>query len=225
MDKVIRVAIADDHPLVRAGLRQVIADDPSLLVVGEAADGDDTVSLARATSPDVLLLDITMPGAPFPRLVRLLRGVFPQIRILVLTMHAEEQFAVRALREGAAGYLTKQQPPQDVIAAIKQVAAGGRYLTASVAERAAAALDARSQALPHELVSRREFDVLCMLGTGKSVKQIAAELGLSPKTVSTHRARLLNKMRLKTNADLIRYAVLHGLTASLLLVFAMSGAF
>jgi two-component system, NarL family, invasion response regulator UvrY len=213
MDRVIRVAIADDHPLVRTGLRQVIADDPALHVVGESADGDETISLVRSTNPDVLLLDITMPGSPFPRLLRLLRGVFPQVRILVVTMHAEEQFAVRAIKEGAAGYLTKQQPPQDVIAAIKQVAGGGRYLTSSVAERAAAALDARTAALPHEIVSRREYDVLCMIGSGKSVKQIAAELGLSPKTVSTHRARLLHKMRLKTNADLIRYTVLHGLTA------------
>lgn len=213
MDRVIRVAIADDHPLVRTGLRQVLADDPALTVVGEAADGDETITLVRSSSPDVLLLDITMPGSPFPRLLRLLRGVFPQVRILVVTMHAEEQFGVRAIKEGAAGYVTKQQPPQDVVTAIKQVAGGGHYLTSAVAERAAAALDARTVALPHEVVSRREYDVLCMIGAGKSVKQIAAELGLSPKTISTHRARLLHKMRLKTNADLIRYTVVHGLTA------------
>jgi DNA-binding NarL/FixJ family response regulator len=210
---VIRVAIADDHPLVRTGLRQVLADEPGIEVVGEAADGDETVSLVRATDPDVLLLDITMPGAPFPGLLRLLRGAFPRVQVLIVTMHGEDQFAIRALKEGAASYLTKQQPPQEVIHAIKQIAAGGRYLTAAVAERAAAALDGQAPRLPHERVSRREYEVLCMIGLGKSVKQIAIELGVSPKTVSTHRARLLRKMRLKTSAELIRYVLQYGLTA------------
>ena len=213
MSRPIRVAIADDHPLVRAGLRQVMAEDPSLQVVGEAADGDATVTLVRTTEPDVLLLDITMPGAPFPGLLRLLRNSFPPVQVLVVTMHAEEQFAVRALREGAAGYLTKSQPPGDVIAAVKQIAAGERYLTASMALRAAAALDSNAIALPHEHVSRREYEVLCMIGCGKTVKQIAEELGLSPKTISTHRARLLRKMHLRNSAELIRYAVQHGLSA------------
>jgi two-component system, NarL family, invasion response regulator UvrY len=210
---MIRVVIADDHPLVRAGLRQVLADDPEIEVVGEAADGDETVAVLRATEPDVVLLDITMPGAPFPGLLRLLRSAFPRVEVLIVTMHSEDQFAVRALKEGAAGYLTKQQPPQEVINAIKQIAGGGRYLTAAVAERAAAALDGNAPRLPHERVSRREYEVLCMIGLGKSVKQIATELGVSPKTVSTHRARLLRKMRLKTSAELIRYVLQYGLTA------------
>ena len=210
---MIRVVIADDHPLVRAGLRQVLADEPGIEVVGEAADGDETVAVLRTTEPDVVLLDITMPGAPFPGLLRLLRGAFPRVDVLIVTMHGEDQFAVRALKEGAAGYLTKQQPPQEVINAIKQIAGGGRYLTAAVAERAAAALDDNAPRLPHERVSRREYEVLCMIGLGKSVKQIATELGVSPKTVSTHRARLLRKMRLKTSAELIRYVLQYGLTA------------
>jgi DNA-binding NarL/FixJ family response regulator len=210
---MIRVVIADDHPLVRAGLRQVLADEPAIEVVGEAADGDETVAVLRATEPDVVLLDITMPGAPFPGLLRLLRSAFPRIEVLIVTMHGEDQFAVRALKEGAAGYLTKQQPPEEVISAIKQIAGGGRYLTAAVAERAAAALDGNAPRLPHERVSRREYEVLCMIGLGKSVKQIATELGVSPKTVSTHRARLLRKMHLKTSAELIRYVLQYGLTA------------
>jgi DNA-binding NarL/FixJ family response regulator len=210
---MIRVVIADDHPLVRAGLRQVLADEPEIEVVGEAADGDETVAVLRATEPDVVLLDITMPGAPFPGLLRLLRSAFPRVEVLIVTMHGEDQFAVRALKEGAAGYLTKQQPPQEVINAIKQIAGGGRYLTAAVAERAAAALDGNATRLPHERVSRREYEVLCMIGLGKSVKQIATELGVSPKTVSTHRARLLRKMHLKTSAELIRYVLQYGLTA------------
>ncbi|HTH66374.1 MAG TPA: response regulator transcription factor [Gemmatimonadales bacterium] len=210
---MIRVVIADDHPLVRAGLRQVLSDEPAIEVVGEAADGDETVAVLRATEPDVVLLDITMPGAPFPGLLRLLRSAFPRIEVLIVTMHGEDQFAVRALKEGAAGYLTKQQPPEEVISAIKQIAGGGRYLTAAVAERAAAALDGNAPRLPHERVSRREYEVLCMIGLGKSVKQIATELGVSPKTVSTHRARLLRKMHLKTSAELIRYVLQYGLTA------------
>lgn len=212
MSGAIRVAIADDFPLTRAGLRQVLAEDASLLVVGEAADGDETVTLVRATDPDVLLLDITMPGATFPGLLHLLRTAFPHVQVLVITMHAEQQFAERALQAGAAGYLTKGQPPGEVIAAIKSIAAGGRYLTSSLVLHPS---DGRANAtgLPHERVSRREYEVLCMIGCGKTVKQIADELGLSPKTISTHRTRLLRKMQLHTSAELIRYALQHGLTA------------
>ena len=210
---MIRVAIADDHPLVRNGLRQLLADDASVSVVGEAADGDETLALVRTALPDVLLLDITMPGAPFPALLRHLRGTYPDVHVLVLTMHAEDQFAVRALQEGAAGYLTKERPPGDIVDAIRQVASGARYLTPSLAERAAAVREARATVRPHEVLSAREYEVLCLIGSGKSVKQIADELRLSPKTISTHRARMLRKMRLKTSADLIRYAVQHGFTA------------
>ncbi len=207
MNRPIRVAIADDHPLVRAGIKQVIADDETLTVVGEAADGDGTVTMVRSTLPDVLVLDLSMPGAPFPGLLRVLRTAFPTLRVLVVTMHTEEQFAARALREGVAGYVTKDRPPDDIVAAVKQVAAGGRYITAALADGVA---DAE---LPHERASQREYEVLCMIGCGKTVKQIAIELGLSPKTVSTHRARLLRKMRLKSSAELIRYAVQHGLSS------------
>lgn len=207
MSLPIRVAIADDHPLVRAGIKQVIADDETLAVVGEAADGDATVAMVRSTLPDVLVLDLSMPGAPFPGLLRVLRTAFPTLRVLVVTMHTEEQFAARALREGVAGYVTKDRPPDDIVAAVKQVAAGGRYITAALADGAA---DAE---LPHERASQREYEVLCMIGCGKTVKQIAIELGLSPKTVSTHRARLLRKMRLQSSAELIRYAVQHGLSS------------
>jgi len=209
MSVPIRVAIADDHPLVRAGIKQVIADDETLTVVGEAADGDETVTMVRSTLPDVLVLDLSMPGAPFPGLLRVLRTAFPTLRVLVVTMHTEEQFAARALREGVAGYVTKDRPPDDIIAAVKQVAAGGRYITAALAD----SVEDASVELPHERASQREYEVLCMIGCGKTVKQIAIELGLSPKTVSTHRARLLRKMQLKSSAELIRYAVQHGLSA------------
>jgi len=212
---MIRVAIADDHPLIRAGLRQIIGDESSMQVIGEAADAEETVGLVRAMQPDVLLLDISMPGAPFPALLRYLTTSFPVLRVLVVTMHAEEQFALRALREGAAGYLTKDRPPQDIVAAIRQVARGERYLTATLGQKAAAALGGRSALQPHENLSPREYEVLCLLGMGKTVKQVAELLVLSSKTVSTHRARLLKRMGLKSTADLIRYVVQHHLASGL----------
>ena len=209
---MINVLIADDHPVFRAGLRQILADEPSIAVVGEAADGDEAIAKAAATAVDVVLLDITMPGAPFPNLLRCLKAQRPGLHVLVVSMHPEEQFALRALREGAAGYLTKERSPDELIDAIKQVVAGKKYITASLAERLAAGLHAGGASEPHEALSAREFQILCLLGSGKCVRDIARELSLSPKTVSTHRARILRKMRLQTNADLIRYALQHGLT-------------
>ncbi len=209
---MIRVAIADDHPLVRAGLRQVVHDEPSMQVVGEASDADETITLARAAQPDVLLLDISMPGAPFPSLLRHLTTSFPELRVLVITMHAEEQFALRALREGAAGYLTKDRPPAEIVTAIQQVVRGERYLTPTLGQKAAAALGGRTGLLPHETLSPREYEVLCLLGMGQTVKQVAEHLALSSKTISTHRSRLLKRMGLKNTADLIRYVIEHELT-------------
>jgi two-component system invasion response regulator UvrY len=209
---MIRVAIADDHPLVRAGLRQVVHDEPSMQVVGEASDADETIALASAVQPDVLLLDISMPGAPFPSLLRHLTTSFPELRVLVITMHAEEQFALRALREGAAGYLTKDRPPAEIVTAIQQVVRGERYLTPTLGQKAAAALGGRTGLLPHETLSPREYEVLCLLGMGQTVKQVAEHLALSSKTISTHRSRLLKRMGLKNTADLIRYVIEHELT-------------
>jgi DNA-binding NarL/FixJ family response regulator len=219
---MIRVAIADDHPLVRAGLRQIIGDDSSMQVIGESSDADETIGLVRMMQPDVLLLDISMPGAPFPTLLRYLTTSFPALRVLVVTMHAEEQFALRALREGAAGYVTKDRPPQEVVAAIKQVARGERYLTATLGQKAAAALGGRSALQPHEALSPREYEVLCLLGMGKTVKQVAEQLALSSKTISTHRARLLKRMGLKSTADLIRYVVQHNLASCLLVALLLA---
>jgi DNA-binding NarL/FixJ family response regulator len=205
---MIRVAIADDHPLVRAGLRQVVLDEPSMQVVGEAPDAEETIALVQAAQPDVLLLDISMPGAPFPSLLHHLTTLFPALRVLVITMHEEEQFALRALREGAAGYLTKDRPPEEIVTAIQQIVRGERYLTPTLGQKAAAALGGRTGLLPHETLSPREYEVLCLLGMGRTVKQ----LSLSSKTVSTHRSRLLKRMGLKSTADLIRYVVQHELT-------------
>lgn len=209
---MIRVLIADDHPVVRAGLWQILAEEPSISIVGEVADGDAVVAKVANTEVDVVLLDITMPGAPFPSLLKRLKVIRPKLQVLVLSMHPEGQFAVRALRDGAAGYLTKERSPEELVLAIKKVHRGGKYVTATLAEKLACALELGSAALPHEALSDREFQVLCLLGAGKTVTQTAAELSLSPKTVSTHRTRILHKMNLRTNADLIRYALQHGLT-------------
>lgn len=221
---MIRVVIADDHPLVRAGLRQTLAAEPAVGVVGEAMDGDETIAVVRATQPDLLLLDITMPGAPFPGLLRHLVRAFPNTRIIILTMHPEDQFALRAIREGAAGYVTKAQLPRDLLDAVRQVARGERYLTASVGQKAAAALGDQHALLPHERLSSREYEVLCLLGQGKTVHEVGGLLGLSPKTISTHRSRMLRKMGLASTTDLIRYVLQHGLIAIAGLALALAPA-
>lgn len=210
---MLRVVIADDHPLVRAGLRQMLSAESAIEVVGEAMDGDETIALVRQTQPDLLLLDITMPGAPFPTLLRHVTQVARDMKVLVVTMNAEDQFALRALQEGASGYVTKEQPARELLEAVRQVARGGKYLTPSVGLKAAAALGDRRALLPHERLSSREYEVLCLLGQGKTVHEAGGVLGLSPKTISTHRARLLRKMELSTTADLIRYVLRYALIA------------
>jgi two-component system, NarL family, invasion response regulator UvrY len=209
---VITVVIADDHPVVRAGLRQIVAAQPDMQLAGEAADGDEVLTVLAATSADVLLLDLTMPGAPFPALLKHVRARYPGLRVLVMSMHPEDQFAGRALREGAAGYLTKERTPQDLVEAIRKVTRGGTYVSPTLAEQLAASLDRGRPAVPHEALSDREYEVLRLIGAGRAVGEIAAQLTISPKTVSTYRARILQKLGLRTNAELIRYALEHQLT-------------
>jgi two-component system invasion response regulator UvrY len=208
---MIRLLIADDHPVVREGLRRIIEEQPGLIAAGEATTGDDVLEKIRALTIDVLLLDISMPGQGFLDVLRRLREEQPRVRVLVLSMHPEEQYAVRALKAGAAGYLTKDHSPEQLVEAIGKVMRGGRFVSASLAEKLARDLSANADRPIHELLSDREYQVLCLLGSGRSVKEVAARLGLSPKTASTYRARLLEKMRLSTNADLVRYAAQHGL--------------
>jgi two-component system, NarL family, invasion response regulator UvrY len=208
---MIRLLIADDHPVVREGLRRIVADDPGLQVVGEAVDGDGVLALISRQPTDVVLLDVSMPGPGFLQVLERLRAEHPGVKVLVLSVHPEEQYAVRALRAGAAGYLTKDHSPEQLIEAIRRVHRGGKYVSPTLAERLATDLAAGGPQAAHELLSHREYDVLCLLGSGRTVKEISAELDLSPKTVSTYRARLLEKMRLTGNADLVRYASRHGL--------------
>jgi DNA-binding NarL/FixJ family response regulator len=208
---VIRVLIVDDHPIVRAGLRRIAEEDPAIVVTGEASNGQDALDALRQTVADVVLLDVTMPGAPFTETLRRLREEHPTVRVLVLSAHPEDQWAVRALRGGASGYLTKDHSPNQLLDAIRRVHRGGRYVSASLAERLATQLGQDFVDAPHEQLSDREFDVLRSLGAGHTVKEVAERLGLSPKTVSTYRTRLMEKMRFATNADLVQYVAANGL--------------
>lgn len=210
---MIRLVIADDHPIVREGLHRIVAEHPDMTVVGEAADGDHLQELLREATADVLLLDISMPGLPFLELMQRLRTTYPHVRILVVSAHPEDQYALRSFRAGAAGYLTKNHTPSELAEAIRRVHQGTRYVTSTLAEALAFELDPEYDRPSHDRLSEREYQVLVSLGAGKSLKEIAAETSLSPKTVSTYRARILSKLDLTTTAELIRYAIEHGLTA------------
>ncbi|MCI0400301.1 MAG: response regulator transcription factor [Gammaproteobacteria bacterium] len=208
---MIRLLIADDHPIVREGLKRIVAECRDMRVVGEAVNGDEALTKSKSAGADVLLLDVSMPGPGFLDVMRLLRAESPGLRVLVLSVHPEDHYAVRALRAGAAGYLTKDHSPEELANAIRRVHAGGKYVTASLAEQLASELGPDAEKPPHETLSDREHQVFCMLGSGKSVNEIATELTLSPKTVSTYRTRILQKMKLRNNTELIRYAVQNAL--------------
>lgn len=208
---MIRVMIADDHNVVREGLRRVLADYPDIKVVAEASDGDQVIARCRAEKPDVLLLDLSMPGPGFLHVLEHVRAALPGIRVLVLSAHPEEQYARRVLRAGASGYITKNHAPEELMAAIRRVSRGGKYVSEAFAAQLASDLATPKPEGPDRL-SNREYEVLALLGGGMSVKQIAAAMDLSPKTVSTYRTRLLEKLGLKTTAELIRFAVEHAIT-------------
>jgi len=208
---MIRVIIGDDHPVVRQGLKQVASQDSQITVVGEAGDGAELLELARTVPSDVLILDITMPGRGGLEVLKELRREQPTLPVLVLSMHPEEQYAVRVLKAGAAGYLTKESAPERLVAAIRKAYEGGKYISPETAERLAFYIEADQAEEPHQSLSDREFQVMRSLAQGKSVTQLAAEMGLSAKTVSTYRTRVLEKMGMSTNSELIRYAVRHGL--------------
>jgi two-component system, NarL family, invasion response regulator UvrY len=208
---MIRLAIADDHPIVRQGLRRIASDDAGITVTGEAATASELFLLLGATPADVVLLDVSMPGATFVETLRELREKHPSVKILVLSAHPEDQWAMRALRAGAAGYLTKDHSPEQLVQAVRKVARGGKYVSESMAEKLAGMLDDGAARAPHERLSDREFEVLRALGSGLMVKEVAAQLRLSAKTVSTYRARVLEKMGLESKADLVRYVTAHQL--------------
>lgn len=209
----IRVLIADDHPIVRQGLRRIVEADSGMEIAAEAGDAAALFQALDTVATDLILLDVSMPGQPFLDTLRAVREKHPTVRVLVLSVHPEDQWAVRALRAGASGYLTKDRSPDQLIEAIQRVHRGGKYVSPSLAEHLAAHLDTNGDRLPHELLSDREFEVMRRLGSGLTVSQIAAELSISAKTVSTYRTRIFEKMAVETNADLVRYAARHGLIA------------
>jgi DNA-binding NarL/FixJ family response regulator len=208
---VIKVLVADDHAVVRRGLRQILMETPDIIVGGEAASRADVLRLLRDERFDAVVLDINIPGASGLDLLADLRREYPGLPILVLTVYPEEQYGVRVMRLGAAGFLTKESAPEKLIEAVRKVAAGGRYVSAGVGERLAAFIASDRTGPPHESLSNREFEVMKLIAAGHSVSEIARDLRLSVKTVSTHRARILLKMQMKTNAELTHYSVKNGL--------------
>lgn len=209
--EIIRILIVDDHAIVREGLKQILSDDPVLAVKGEAESAAEAIRLTREKQFDLVLLDISLPDRNGLELLEALKKAHPKLNVLMLSMYRETQYAVRAIKSGASGYLNKQSAPDQLISAIKQVVTGRKYITPSVAEALALEISVGKESLPHESLSNREFQTLCLLASGKPVSAIADKLSLSVKTVSMYRTRLLEKMHLKNNAELTHYAIRHGL--------------
>jgi two-component system, NarL family, invasion response regulator UvrY len=203
---VIEVLIADDHTIVRRGLIQIVMETDDIVVTGEASNGQEVLELLRERSWDVVLLDLAMPGRGGMDTLRRLNNDYPDLPVLILSIYPEDQYAVRALKEGAAGYLTKERAPEELVFAIRKAARGGKYVSASLAEKLASDLSRDGSKAPHETLSEREYQVMLMLASGKAVSEIGKELNLSVKTISTHRARLLKKMAMRSNAELTQYA-------------------
>jgi two-component system, NarL family, invasion response regulator UvrY len=208
---MIKVIIADDHPIVRAGLKQIITQEHDISVAGEAGNGAELLARVRRQDYDVILLDLSMPGMDGLDVLKQIKIEKPAIPVIILTIHPESQYALRILKAGASGYLTKESASDELIKAIRRVHGKGKFITPSLAEKIAFALDDDSGSLPHEILSDREYQVLCLIGAGKTVSQIADSLALSVKTVSTYRTRILEKMHMTNNAELIHYAVQNGL--------------
>ena len=207
----MRILIADDHPIFRAGLKEILGKDKEVKSIGEAENGRQALDLARKQRWDILLLDITMPGNGGLEVLQELRREQPKLPVLILSAHPEDQLALRLIKAGASGYLTKDRAPKVLLNAIKKVLHGGKYVSESLADKALAQWASDGPESSHESLSNREYQVMIRIAAGRSMKKIAAELFLSVRTVSTYRTRVLEKMHLKTNADLIRYALQHKL--------------
>lgn len=208
---MIKILVVDDHAIVRDGLRRIILDTPDMVVVDEASNGKEVINKVGNNHYDLILLDISLPGRDGLDVLKQLKCTNPKIPILILSMYPEEHYAVRSLRAGASGYLTKQSSSDELIGAIRKVANGRRYITPSLAEKLAFDLGVDVRKLPYEKLSDREYQVMCMIGSGKTVKEIAETLSLSVRTISTHRAHILKKMEMKNNAQLTHYAIKNAL--------------
>ena len=203
----MRILIADDHAILRRGLREILQRELPGVVSGEAADAAEVLAQVQRQDWDLLILDVTMPGRSGLDLLKDLRYLRPKLPVLVLSMHSEDQYGRRVLKAGASGYMNKESAPEELITAIRKVLAGGRYVSAALAESLARDLARDDERPPHELLSNRELEVLRKIAAGKTVGQVAAELHLGVTTVSTHRARLMEKMQMSSTAELIRYAL------------------
>jgi len=208
---MIKILIADDHMIVREGMKQIISEIPDMTAADEAVNGHEVLNKALKNDYDVVVLDITMPGINGLDVLKQIKTQKPKLPILVLSMHPEEQYAVRAIKAGAAGYLTKESVSEELVKAIRTASAGRKYITPSLGEKLVYSLDADADKLPHELLSDREYEVMCMIASGKTVTEVAEKLFLSEKTISTYRTRILEKMNMKNNAELTHYAIKHGL--------------
>jgi len=207
----LKILLADDHAVVRSGLREILAEGLSCSIFGEARNTQEALALLWKEKWDVVVLDITMPGRSDLEVLREIKKSYPKMPVLVLSMHLESQFAVRVLKQGASGYITKESAPEELVGAIKKILAGGIYVSGALAQTLAAQLSTDSRKPLQDMLSDREHHVLCLIGSGKLVSEIAIELSLSVKTITTYRTRLLGKMRMKNNAQLMRYAMDHQL--------------
>jgi DNA-binding NarL/FixJ family response regulator len=208
---MIKVLITDDHPVVRRGIRQILEDDEKINLIHEARDGKELIEKIMDQEYDVILLDISLPGRSGLDMISQIKKIQQKTAILILSIHSEELYALQALKDGALGYLTKSSAPEELLSAIHKVSRGERYISSSLAEKLAESILSSEDKPQYLFLSARETEVLNLFGTGKTVSQVATELSLSSKTISTYRARLLEKLKLRTTADLIRYAIMEGI--------------
>lgn len=208
---MIKIIIADDHEIIRKGLIQIVSDEPDITVCGEASDARELMKVLSQGECDVVVLDIKMPGKSGLEALSDLQRTHAHLPVLMLSTYAEDEYAVRVLKAGAMGFLTKQAAPQELISAIRKIHSGKKYVSVTLAEKLALMVGRETHQPPHEYLSQREFEVMCMIAEGKPLKEIAHDLGLSEKTISTYRARILEKMNMSKNIELARYALQHGL--------------
>ena len=204
---MIKILIADDHPVVRKGLKEIIEETPGMMVGDEASNGQETIEKVRKSDFDIVLLDISMPGRSGLEIIKELKSEKPDLSVLILSMHPEEQYAVRVLKAGASGYLTKESAPDELITAIRKASIGRKYISSSLAEKLAFDLEIDAEKPLHETLSDREYEVMRMIASGKTISEIAKKLFLSVKTISTYRSRILEKTGMKSNAELTHYAL------------------
>jgi|APFre7841882724_1041349.scaffolds.fasta_scaffold00552_10 DNA-binding NarL/FixJ family response regulator len=209
---MIKIVIADDHAIVRKGLKQILSETPDMFVAAEASSGEEALKRISEKKYDMVLLDISLPGKSGLDILRQIKRAKPKLPVVMLSVHTEEQYAMRAFKAGASGYITKESAPEELISALRKISRGGKYVTSSLAEKMAYAITAiKREKLPHERLSDREHEVMCMIALGKTINQIAKKLSLSGSAVSTYRARILEKMKMSSTSDIIRYVVRHGL--------------